>query len=103
MKTAKEMADEIITLLTLCQTLQSEKDGVERPAPGIYSRERDDFSARINDACVCAKQLQELLLMANQLTSVGTEMERQGQLQVSVGMSYPQAIVEYLHAQYLGE
>jgi hypothetical protein len=33
-------ASEIVELLTLCQELQSEKDGRERLAPGAYSAMR---------------------------------------------------------------
>lgn len=50
-------AEEIIELLTLCQQLQSEKDGRERPAPGTYSRDEDEFADRIRSACGHALQL----------------------------------------------
>lgn len=41
---AKEAAEEITALLKRCQQMQSEKDGRERPAPGAYSRDEDEFA-----------------------------------------------------------
>ena len=32
---AVEVANEMVALLTLCQQLQSEKDGIERPIPAM--------------------------------------------------------------------
>ncbi len=54
-------ASEIVELLTLCQELQSEKDGRERPAPGAYSRDEDAFAERIRSACGHALLLRRLL------------------------------------------
>ncbi|HED4305242.1 TPA: hypothetical protein R4300_005445, partial [Enterobacter hormaechei subsp. steigerwaltii] len=58
---ANEAANDIISLLKLCQQLQSEKDGRERPAPGTYSRDEDAFADRIRTACGHAQQLRRLL------------------------------------------
>lgn len=101
MLTAKETASELVSLLTLCQTLLSEKDGVVREAPDVYSRDRDAFSERIVEACMHAKMLEHLLPMYSQLAAVGEEMERQGKIRVNVGQSYARVALDHLQAQYL--
>ncbi len=60
---ARTIASELVTLLTLCQRLQSEKDGRVRPAPDVYSRDEDEFADRIRSACGHALQLRRLLPM----------------------------------------
>ncbi|HAV1871855.1 TPA: hypothetical protein JG951_003126 [Enterobacter hormaechei subsp. steigerwaltii] len=101
MLTAKETASELVSLLTLCQTLLSEKDGVVRQAPDVYSRDRDEFSERIVEACMHAKMLEHLLPMYSQLAAVGEEMERQGKIRVNVGQSYARVALGHLLEQYL--
>lgn len=48
---ASAITDEIIALLTICQQLQSKKDGRKRPAPDKYSRDEYEFADRIRTAC----------------------------------------------------
>lgn len=98
---AAQAADELIALLTLCQQLQSEKDGRERPVPGTYSREEDDFADRIRSACGYALQLRQSLPMMNSLSAMGAELERQGEILVMTGESYAGRALEYLMAKYL--
>jgi hypothetical protein len=73
-------ASEIVELLTLCQELQSEKDGRERPAPGAYSRDEDAFAERIRSACGHALLLRRLLPVTTTLSAIGAEMERRGEI-----------------------
>lgn len=98
---AARAAEEIIELLTLCQQLQSEKDGRERPAPGTYFRDEDDFADRIRSACVHAMQLRRLLPVMNTLSTIGTEMERRGEIIVLPGEDYAQKALARLTVQYL--
>lgn len=93
-------ADEMVALLTLCQQLQSEKDGRERPVPGVYSREEDDFADRIRAACGYARQLRQLLPMMSGLSVIGSELERRGEIHVITGESYANRALAYLMAQY---
>ena len=102
-KVAARGAEEIIELLTLCQQLQSEKDGRERPAPGAYSRDEDEFSDRIRSACRHALQLRRLLPVMTTLSAIGTEMERRGEIIVLPGEDYAQKALECLKAEYLPE
>ncbi|EKY3919907.1 hypothetical protein RCI35_003822 [Enterobacter hormaechei] len=92
---------EIIELLTLCQQLQSEKDGRERLAPGAYSRDEDEFADRIRSACGHALQLRRLLPMATTLNAIGAEMERRGEISLLPGEDYAQKALARLTVQYL--
>ncbi|RSB24281.1 hypothetical protein [Enterobacter cloacae] len=98
---AARAAEEIIELLTLCQQLQSEKDGRERLAPGTYARDEDDFADRIRSACGHALQLRRLLPVTTTLSAIGTEMERRGQISVLPGEDYAQEALARLTVQYL--
>ncbi|EPO7654982.1 hypothetical protein ACUF8J_004049 [Enterobacter hormaechei] len=98
---AARAAEEIIELLTLCQQLQSEKDGRERPAPGTYSRDEDDFADRIRSAYGHALQLRQLLPLATTLSAIGAEMERRGEISVLPGEDYAQKALVRLTEHYL--
>lgn len=98
---AAREAEEIIELLTLCQQLQSEKDGRERPAPGTYSRDEDEFADRIRSACGHALQLRRLLPVMTTLSAVGAGMERRGEISVLPGEDYAQKALARLTEQYL--
>ena len=98
---AAQAANEIVALLTLCQQLQSEKDGRERPAPGAYSRDEDEFADRIRVACCHALQLRQLLPMLASLGAIGAELERRGEICVLPGEDYAQQALTWLKEQYL--
>lgn len=98
---AAQAAGEIVALLTLCQQLQSEKDGRERPVPGAYSRDEDEFADRIRTACGQALQLRRLMPMMKSLSAIGTELERRGVISVMTGEDYADRALEYLMAKYL--
>lgn len=69
------IADDIVALLKHCQVLQSEKEGVTRPTPEAYSREKYLFADRIRQAIGYTRQLQHLLpyVVAQYLSSAETE------------------------------
>ena len=98
---ANEAADDIIGLLKLCQQLQSEKDGRERPAPGTYSRDEDAFADRIRTACGHAQQLRRLLPVMKTLSAIGAGMERRGEISLLPGEDYAQKALARLTEQYL--
>lgn len=98
---AAQAADELVALLTLCQQLQSEKDGRQRPAPGTYSRDEDAFADRIRAASGHAMQLRQSLPVMHGLAVIGAELERRGQIHVMTGESYADRALAYLMAQYL--
>ncbi|EAS2170955.1 hypothetical protein ODS99_003706 [Salmonella enterica] len=94
------IADDVVALLKHCQTLQSEKEGVIRPAPEEYNRDDDPFADRIRQAIGYTRQLQHLLPMAQQLKALGVALEQQGKIQVRVGEDYAQQALAYIVAQY---
>lgn len=98
---AVKVANEMVALLTLCQQLQSEKDGIERPAPGTYSRDEDEFAERIRTACGHALQLRQLLPMMTTLSVIGAEMERRREISLLPGEDYAQKALAWLTEQYM--
>ncbi|EPZ8357618.1 hypothetical protein UXO39_21705 [Enterobacter hormaechei] len=100
---ANEGADDVIALLKLYQQLQSEKDGRERPAPGTYSSDEDEFADRIRSACGHALQLRRLLPVMTTLSAIGAGMERRGEISVLPCEDYAQKALECLKAEYLPE
>lgn len=96
-----EAADDVVALLKVCQQLQSEKDGRERPAPEAYSREEDNFADRIRLACAHATQLRHLLPALGCLSRIGAELERRGEINVMTGEDYAHQALDYLMAKYL--
>ncbi len=77
---ASAIAYKIVTLLTLCQQLQSEKDGRERPSPEQYSLDENEFADRIRTACGHAILLRQLLPMMQSLNATGTSMLPSGKI-----------------------
>jgi hypothetical protein len=98
---ANEVADDIIALLKLCQQLQSEKDGRERPDSGAYSRDEDEFAERVRTACGHALQLRWLIPMMKSLHAIGAGMERRGEISVLPGEDYAQKALARLTERYL--
>lgn len=90
----------LIELLTRLQRLQSEHDGMARPAPGNVGVSNDevldDFAQQILHACAAVAQLDSLRAMHLRLAGKGCELESLGELVVPVGESYAQAALDYL-------
>ncbi|GKV75847.1 hypothetical protein PEC106568_10210 [Pectobacterium carotovorum subsp. carotovorum] len=88
-----------ISLLLLCQQLQSEKDGIKRPLPfkvGVQADEElDDFARQIQSVCVSLSQLDNLLIMQRQLADLGRQLEQAGKLTVSAGDSYADTAIAW--------
>ncbi|MHA1163729.1 hypothetical protein [Enterobacter ludwigii] len=98
---SNEAADDIIALLELCQHLQSEQDGRERPTPGAYYRDEDEFAERIRSACGHALQLRRLLPVTTTLSAIGAEMECRGEISLLPGEDYAQKALARLTEKYL--
>ncbi|MDM4095921.1 hypothetical protein [Klebsiella oxytoca] len=95
-----DYSHQIIELLTLCQQLQSEKDGIQRPAPdkapvGV-SDTFDNFSRQIHQACLYASMIDSLLALQSRLVDTGRQLELQGQIHVEAGDNYAVAAVAWL-------
>lgn len=90
----------LIELLSRLQRLQSEHDGVARPAPGNVGVSNDevldDFAQQILHACAVVALLDSLQAMHLRLAGKGRELESRGELVVPVGENYAQAALDYL-------
>lgn len=88
-----------ISLLILCQQLQSEKDGIKRPLPfkvGVQADEElDDFARQIQSVCLSLSQLDNLLVMQRQLADLGRQLEQAGKLTVTAGESYADTAIAW--------
>lgn len=86
-----------IELLKLCQELQSEKDGIDRPAFGVIDKTKtlDSFALDVQAAIVNMGSLYTLFPLLESLTTIGKKLEAEGQLSVSGGDSYADAALSY--------
>jgi hypothetical protein len=73
----KEEVNRGIALLELCQTLQSAKDGVERPALHSIDKTKtlDQFAMDISSAATNMSALYKLIPMMNDLSELGRKLE----------------------------
>lgn len=107
-QTGKIMADlhkEIdrgMELLRLCQALQSQIDGVDRPAPGVIDKAKtlDQFAADISNSLSYMAALHKLMPMKLQLAELGRKLEAEGKFKVATGEDYDQVALDYLLADH---
>lgn len=86
-----------IELLKLCQELQSEKDGIDRPAFGVIDKTKtlDSFALDVQAAIVNMGALNKFYPILEALTALGKKLESEGKLSVSAGYSYADAALSY--------
>ncbi|MDK9421979.1 hypothetical protein PO857_004322 [Pectobacterium carotovorum] len=103
MSEQRSLSQQGISLLLLCQQLQSEKDGIKRPSPfqvGVQADEElDDFARQIQKVCVSLAQLDNLLAMQRQLADRGRQLEQSGKITVTAGTSYADAALAWFAQQ----
>jgi hypothetical protein len=89
-----------VELLTLCQRLQSEKDGIARPDPFEIDKTKtlDQFAQDVAHAITNMTALRKLLPMAAQLADLGRKLEASGQISVDYGDDYSQKALEFFAA-----
>lgn len=89
-----------IELLKLCQKLQSEKDGVDRPEPFIIDKSKtlDQFAKDIGTAVINMAALYKLMPMMTTLAQLGKELNEDGKIVVEAGEDYSTAALDYLIA-----
>lgn len=93
--------DRGIELLTLCQELQSEKDGIVRTEPfKIGPNKTDDFARDIETACVNMAALRKLVPMSETLAKIGRKLHQAGTIHVEAGDSYAEKTLEYFAAKF---
>jgi hypothetical protein len=93
-----------IELLTLCQRLQSEKDGIARPNSFEIDKTKtlDQFAQDVNHAITNMNALRHLLPMAIKLADLGRKLEASGQISVDYGDDYGQKALEFFTTEVNG-
>lgn len=91
-----------IELLALCLALQSEKDGIARPAPFAIdpSKTLDQFAKDINTASTNMAALHKLIPQMLRLAELGRQLEKEGKLQVSYVDDYSTAALDLVMAEH---
>ncbi|TDA48097.1 hypothetical protein [Burkholderia pyrrocinia] len=90
--------DRGLELLVLCQALQSEKDGVDRPAPFAIDKSKtlDQFAKDINAASTNMAALHKLIPQMLRLAELGRKLEADGKLEVGYGDDYSSAALDFV-------
>lgn len=98
----KQQIERGIELLKLCQTLQSEKDGVDRPEPFKIDKSKtlDQFAQDIGTAVTNMTALYKLIPMMLTLAETGKKLHEDGEIDVALGEDYSTAALAYLIANY---
>lgn len=101
-KTWKEEVDRGVELLKLCQRLQNEKDGVDRPEPFVIDKSKvlDEFARDIRAAITNMKALHELIPQMLTLAELGKRLADDGAIKVEYGDDWAAAALTYLCAQH---
>jgi hypothetical protein len=94
--------DRGIQLLALCQTLQSEKDGIDRPAPFTIDKSKtlDQFAKDIIAASTNMAALHKLIPQMLRLAELGRKLEAEGNLTLDSGDDYSIAALDFVMAQH---
>lgn len=93
--------DRGIELLWLCQSLQSEKDGIERPSHFQIDKTKtlDSFAQDIGRAVTNMSGLYQMMPRTKRLSEIGRELEEKGLVEVSAVDSYADAALAYLESK----
>ena len=93
--------DRGIDLLWLCQSLQSEKDGVDRPSHFQIDKSKtlDSFAQDVIQAVTNMSALYQMIRLTKRLSAVGRELEKKGLVELSAGDSYTDAALAYFESK----
>lgn len=93
-----------LELLALCLRLQSQQDGIDRPAPFVVDKSKvnDEFARNISEASVYHSSLLKLMPMAQRLTALGRALEAKNRVAVDYGDDYAEVAIAYLE-KHIGE
>lgn len=91
-----------IELLRLCQNLQTQRDGIDRPDLFVIDKSKtlDEFAQDIQRAAINLSALKKLIPMADQLSELGRALEDAGRIKVDYGDDYSQKALEFFVAEY---
>lgn len=92
-----------IDLIWLCQKLQSEKDGIDRPSHFqiVKSKTLDQFAQNVSRSATNMAALYKLFPMENRLSTLGRELERNGLIKVGCGESYAEIALAYFESNFI--
>lgn len=98
----QEAIEKGVVLLKLCQRLQSEKDGVDRPDPGVIDKSKtlDQFAMEIMESITYMTALYKFIPMSLQLAELGRLLEEQGKIKPDYGDDYSRLALDYVLSQY---
>lgn len=94
--------DRGIELLALCQALQSEKDGVDRPAPFAIDKSKtlDQFAKDVHSASTNMAALHKLIPLMTGLAELGRKLAEEGKIAVDYGDDYSKAALKFVRAEH---
>ena len=89
--------DRGVELLKLSQILQSEKDGVDRPLPGVFDRTKtlDQFAIDVDRAVIHMLHLHQLIPMMLELSELGRHLHKRGEIKVAYGDDFSRAALDH--------
>lgn len=101
MADVKQEIEKGVELLWLCQQLQSEKDGIDRPTDFQIDKSKtlDQFAQDVGCSVTNMKALYKLFPMEERLASIGRALEKQGMIQVGYGESYAESALAYFESK----
>jgi hypothetical protein len=87
-----------IELLKLCQQLQTQQDGIQRPDVGVVDKSKvlDQFAIDVNQSISLMSSLYQLIPMRTKLAELGMNLERQGKIKIAVGEDYADIALKYV-------
>jgi len=99
---SKVAVEKGIELLKLCSQLQTDKDGVNRPEPGVVDKTKtpDQFAKDINESITYMSSLYKLLPMMEQLSKLGRTLESEGKISVDFGEEFDSAALKYVMKEH---
>jgi len=98
----KTQIDRGIELLKLCQKLQSEKDGVDRPEPFLVDKTKtnDQFAQDVTTAITNMAALHRFIPQMQSLGKLGQKLAAEGKITVDYGDDYSEAALNFVLAEY---
>lgn len=87
-----------VELLELCNELQSEKDGVNRPKLFEIDKSKtlDEFAMDVSRAATNMNSLHLLIPMMNDLAELGRKLESEGKIEVCAGDSFSRVALNHM-------
>lgn len=94
----KKQIERGVELLELCNELQTEKDGVNRPKLFEIDKSKtlDQFAMDVSQAATNMSSLYMLFPIMNDLAALGRKLESEGKIEVNVGDNLSRAALNYL-------